>query len=63
MQNDTKKRDYGSSDAAQLRSLASRGVNVPQPTRPPVRESRRERPASRGPGRSRSAESAPSPTR
>lgn len=63
MTNDSKKRDYGSSDAAQLRSLASRGVNVPQPTRPPAHEPRRERPASRGSGRARSAECAPSPTR
>jgi hypothetical protein len=45
MQREPGKRDYGSSDCAALRSLASRGVNVPQNTpKPPPRSSRTERP-------------------
>lgn len=38
MQREPGKRDYGSSDGAHLRSLASRGVTVPQPTKPPRQE-------------------------
>ncbi|NII55757.1 hypothetical protein [Luteibacter sp. SG786] len=38
MQREPGKRDYGSSDCAQLRSLASRGVFVPQPSKPPRQE-------------------------
>ncbi|MGE7137798.1 hypothetical protein ACQKIE_09240 [Luteibacter sp. NPDC031894] len=34
MQREPGKRDYGSADCAYLRSLASRGVIVPQPTKP-----------------------------
>ena len=35
MQREPGKRDYGSFDCAYLRSLASRGVIVPQPAKPP----------------------------
>jgi hypothetical protein len=34
MQREPGKRNYGSFDCAQLRSLASRGVAVPQPEKP-----------------------------
>jgi hypothetical protein len=43
MQREPGKRDYGSSDCAALRALASRGVSVPQPVKPAARESRPER--------------------
>ena len=45
MQREPGKRDYGSFDCAYLRSLASRGVIVPQPTKPP-REVHPDRPRS-----------------
>ncbi|QWT19662.1 hypothetical protein KPL74_18170 [Bacillus sp. NP157] len=49
MQREPGKRDYGTSDCAALRSLASRGVNVPQaapqqPARPAQRPSARQQP-------------------
>jgi hypothetical protein len=58
MQREPGKRDYGSSDCAALRALASRGVNVPQPAKPAEREARPERPHSgnhpeRSPGKRR----------
>jgi hypothetical protein len=45
MQREPGKRDYGSSDCAALRSLASRGMSVPQPAKPPRPvQSTRQRP-------------------
>ena len=44
MQREPGKRDYGTSDCARVRSLASRGISEPQPAPPPRRISHTERP-------------------